>query len=232
MNYIFTYFILENQYTEALEIKPNLDHETQNLKTDNPHKEIAIDKDTLVEQNCYSNNNTNSNINSNTSLNVCLYTPQENLVLNRNKINNTFNNENLQSENKDEISNSNDSLINKNYSINIDHDLEGCPGHIFVGFLNFFANEFDYKNYVMNNIADGTIEKKSENSYLKNNPNLCIINYMDPNNNIAKPVVKYEIVLNIFREIIFNLKFLNLNKITNKGLIEYILEKVNKNNKY
>lgn len=98
--------------------------------------------------------------------------------------------------------------------------MEGCPGHIFVGFLNFFAYEFDSKNYVIYNISDGTIDKKSENSHLKNNPNLCVVNYMDPNN-LAKSVVKCEMVLNIFREIIFNLKFFNLNKIKNKRITEY-----------
>lgn len=97
--------------------------------------------------------------------------------------------------------------------------------------MNFFANEFDYENYGISNINQGNFFKKKEYSDVKLTKNLCVINFLEPTSNIAKPVVKYHRVINLFKDILFNLKFVEKEKIKS-GLLNKVLEKVNKINYY
>jgi len=99
----------------------------------------------------------------------------------------------------------------------------------FLGFLNFYAFEFDYLNYGICNVGKGIFFRKSDKKNLKFTNNLCVVNFLEPNSNIAKSLIRYDKVISLFKNILLNFKFMTAEKIQSGILLE-VLEKVKKAN--
>ena len=118
---------------------------------------------------------------------------------------------------------------NDNYELNLKNvknlnniKLFDNLGSLFMGFLNFYAFEFDYQNYGISNIGNGKIFKKIDNQNIKYFPYLCVENILDPTHNISRPVTRYEAVKELFRTIYLHIKFSKSSNISQGFLSEIV----------
>ncbi len=94
-----------------------------------------------------------------------------------------------------------------------------------MGFFNFYAYEFDYEKYGISNVGEGNFFKKSDCRGIKFTRQLVVVNFLEPTSNIAKPVLKYFKVINLFEDLLFNIIFLKTLNIQ-KGILSDILNKI------
>jgi non-canonical poly(A) RNA polymerase PAPD5/7 len=81
------------------------------------------------------------------------------------------------------------------------HDL----GTFFFGFLNFYGFEFDYKNYGISNFGIGSFFVKSYSRLFYFSDKLCIVNILDPNQDICRTAFNYDRIVELFQDLIFKI---------------------------
>ncbi len=98
------------------------------------------------------------------------------------------------------------------YLSNNDHiDMnEFNMGSFLIGFLRFFSDEFDYKEYGISIRNGGYFFKKRENTKIGNNGLLSVENFQDEKHDIGKNNYRFETIRNYYRLIYKRIEY-NLN---------------------
>jgi non-canonical poly(A) RNA polymerase PAPD5/7 len=82
-------------------------------------------------------------------------------------------------------------------------------GLFFQGFMQFFAEEFNYTDLGISLRDGGYFFMKNRNNKLARNNLLCIENFQDQYHDIAKGTYRYESVKFLFKEIYYKLQKAN-----------------------
>lgn len=82
-------------------------------------------------------------------------------------------------------------------------------GKLFIGFLKFYGEEFNYKELGISINDGGEFFKKWQRNFVNANNNggdfLCFENYQEPDMDLARGAYQYPKVTQLFREILYTL---------------------------
>jgi len=77
-------------------------------------------------------------------------------------------------------------------------------GKLFIGFLKFYGEEFNYRELGISIMDGGEFFRKWHRNF-SNNEGICLENYQDPNQDIGKGAYNYSRISLLFRELLHTL---------------------------
>lgn len=89
----------------------------------------------------------------------------------------------------------------KNFSSREMRSIEDL-GTFFYGLLNFYGFEFDFRNYGISNLGIGSFFRKSSSRYFYFSEKLCIINILNPTQDICRSAFNYDSIVQLFRKLV------------------------------
>ncbi len=78
-------------------------------------------------------------------------------------------------------------------------------GTFFYGFLNFYGFEFDFRNFGISNLGIGSFFPKTKSRYFYFSEKLCIVNILDPSQDICRSAFNYDRIVELFREFVLKI---------------------------